>query len=161
MESDIEDTIDTKVDEVLYLFHDDERFESKLQSAIWSLCESKDFTYRIGSNTVRNPNVYAKTLTLVRSMIETSARHHPETDFSSILSGSCSTARNPNQISNSNKTQSNTNINQFHQPLSNHPGKLETANQHTSNILNLNVTQSTANIQSPTQSYKSRKKKSN
>lgn len=88
MNQELEDTVNSKIEEVLdKLLDSDEKFELKVQDAVTSLFESEDFTDHLGLIIVGNTNVYAQVKTIIRSMVETSAGHHPETGFSPILNG--------------------------------------------------------------------------
>lgn len=94
-------------------------------------------------------------------MVNTSERHHIETEFSSNLNGSFPKNHNLNPISTPNKNYFNTYMNQFHQPPSPHEVDFEKTNQHTSKISNPNVIQSSAYSKSANQSHKPRETKSN
>lgn len=112
----LEDTIDSKIEESLdNLFDNEENFESKVQNVVKSLLKSDDFTYHLWSIIFGNTNFYAKVTTLINLMVENSALHHPETDFSPIFNVNLPVTGNLNPISNSNNTQSNTNVNCLNQ----------------------------------------------
>lgn len=86
MKRNLEDIVDSKIEEEIDdLFENAERFVSKVENVIWSLLESEDFTYRLRSTMVGNPNLYAQIMDLIKFMIQNAARQDPETDFSLIL----------------------------------------------------------------------------
>lgn len=52
-----------------------------------SLLNYEKFTYRIGSNIIGNPNIYAQVKTFVKSTVKSAQSHHPKLDVSPILNG--------------------------------------------------------------------------
>lgn len=105
IEEDLEENIASIIDALDKFLDNDESFQSKVQNVIKSLTESEYLTNHPGSIIVGSSDVYALIKTFMKSMVETWAHRHPETDCSPIVNGKSNATCNPTFVSNLNKNQ--------------------------------------------------------